>query len=163
MIPRDQTKSAAPDVAGPDGLASTRNTLPIALLRAREALMERLRPVLHVHDITEQQWRVVRILREERALDASTLAEHACILAPSLTRILKTLEARGIVAMEKDDSDGRRRVVSLTEAGHRLIAEVSPQVRRINSGIEEALGRELMDDLLGKLDRLLDRLDEDRA
>lgn len=146
------------DLAGADGLATTRNTLPIALLRAREALMERLRPVFHAHDITEQQWRVIRVLREEGASDASTLADHACILAPSLTRILKTLEARGLVSMDKDDSDGRRRVVSLTAGGHALIAQISPEVRAVNSEIEAALGAETLAKLLEDLDRLLTRL-----
>lgn len=64
------------------GLAETRRTLPIALLRAREAVMERFRPVLNSHDITEQQWRVIRVLQEHGATDASKLAELACILPP---------------------------------------------------------------------------------
>jgi hypothetical protein len=39
----------------------TRRALPIALLRAREAVMVRFRPILRYHGVTEQQWRVMRV------------------------------------------------------------------------------------------------------
>lgn len=141
------------------GLASTRNTLPMVLLRAREALMERLRPVLHQHDITEQQWRIIRVLQEEGPADASTVADHGCILAPSLTRILKNLESRGYVEMAKDCNDGRRRLISLSEQGHFLIAKISPEINGINATIEEALGQQMMKNLIGELDLLLKKLE----
>jgi len=32
------------------------------LLKAREAAMERFRPMLREHGLTEQQWRVIRAL-----------------------------------------------------------------------------------------------------
>ncbi|WP_417263858.1 homoprotocatechuate degradation operon regulator HpaR [Celeribacter sp.] len=142
-----------------DGLASTRNTLPMVLLRAREALMERLRPVLHAHEITEQQWRVIRILREEGCTDATSLAEMGCILPPSLTRMLKNLESRNLVMMEKDASDGRRRLVSLTPEGFDLIEKISPQINVINLEIEEMLGRSMMSGLLTELNGLLKKFD----
>lgn len=64
----------------------TRRSLPIALLRAREAMMQHFRPMLAVHDLTEQQWRVLRVLAESGAKDATQLAELAQILGPSLSR-----------------------------------------------------------------------------
>ncbi|MGL4281189.1 MAG: MarR family transcriptional regulator, partial [Albidovulum sp.] len=78
----------------PGNLAETRRTLPIALLRAREAVMERFRPLLAAHDISEQQWRVMRVLQEAGESDATQLSRAANVLAPSLTRMLRTLEAR---------------------------------------------------------------------
>lgn len=57
--------------------------LPIALLRAREALMSRFRPMLAEHDFTSQQWRVIRLLNEHSTLDAAQLAEKAFILPPA--------------------------------------------------------------------------------
>lgn len=70
---------------------NTRRSVPIALLRAREAVMSHFRPMLAQHDITEQQWRVIRILAETDIVDASEMAERAFILAPSLTRIIARL------------------------------------------------------------------------
>ncbi len=66
-------------------------SLPLKLLRAREAVMERFRPHLAAHNVTEQQWRVLRALAEVGERDASTLAGTACLLAPSLSRILHDL------------------------------------------------------------------------
>jgi len=57
----------------------TRRSLPIALLRAREAVMARFRPMLAEHDVTEQQWRAIRILGEAGPLDRAELSERCCI------------------------------------------------------------------------------------
>ena len=52
-------------------------SLPMALLRAREAVMSRFRPLLHAHGVTEQQWRVIRALVEADGLDVSAVS-HRC-------------------------------------------------------------------------------------
>ena len=49
------------------------------------------RPILAKHGFTEQQWRVLRVLGEKGPCDAGKLAREACILAPSLSRIINTL------------------------------------------------------------------------
>ena len=72
-------------------LLETNKSLTIALLRAREALMLSFRPMLAKHNFTEQQWRVLRVLGEKGPCDAGKLASEACILAPSLSRIINTL------------------------------------------------------------------------
>ncbi|MEO3387438.1 homoprotocatechuate degradation operon regulator HpaR [Mesorhizobium sp. CAU 1741] len=131
----------------------TRRSLPIALLRAREALMVRFRPVLASHDVTEQQWRVIRILAEESPLDATDVAVRACVLAPSLTRIIKTLEDRGLITRERDTVDARRVLLAIEPDGRALISKVAPQSRAIYAEIETRYGAE-------KLSRLLDMLDE---
>jgi homoprotocatechuate degradation regulator HpaR len=132
---------------------NTRRSLPIALLRAREAVMSHFRPMLGAHDITEQQWRVIRILAEQETVDASELADKAFILAPSLTRIIRSLEERGIIAKLKDENDGRRVLLKITPAGMAIINEVAPESRMIYDRLESRFGRE-------KLDLLLDLLDE---
>src|SRR5438045_2920852 len=83
-------------------------SLTIGLLRAREAVMSHFRPILASHNVTEQQWRVIRVLWEEGTLDASEVADKASILAPSLTRMIRSLEERGFIAKHKDKADGRR-------------------------------------------------------
>jgi homoprotocatechuate degradation regulator HpaR len=139
-------------------LAETQRTLPIALLRAREAVMERFRPMLSAHDVSEQQWRVMRVLQEAGELDASRLAERACVLPPSLTRMLKSLEARGFIALRRDPQDGRRMQVSLTEAGDDFIAQVAPESVAIYREIEKLIGADEISDLLDRLEALLSAL-----
>lgn len=142
-------------------LAETRRTLPIALLRARESVMERFRPMLSAHDITEQQWRVLRVLQETGEVDATQLARGACILGPSLTRILKALEARGLVTVRRDPGDGRRSIITLSDAGTAFIAAITPESRKIYEDIEARLGPARLEALLDDLDALLRLLDAD--
>ena len=132
---------------------NTRRSLPIALLRARESVMENFRPMLAAHDLTEQQWRVIRILAEQGVIDASEMADKAFILAPSLTRIIRSLEERGLIEKLKDDNDGRRVLLKIAPAGLKIIEEVSPESRAIYEAIERKFGLE-------KLNQLLDLLDE---
>src|SRR5689334_4930258 len=87
--------------------------LPGALLRAREAVMERLRPILRAHDLTEQQWRVLRAVSTEGALEVSQLAAAAVLLAPSVSRIVRDLAARGLIDRRVDRADQRVALVSV--------------------------------------------------
>ncbi len=50
--------------------------------------MSYFRPIVKRHNLTEQQWRIVRILAESPSMDFHDLAYRACILRPSLTGIL---------------------------------------------------------------------------
>lgn len=130
----------------------TRRSLPIALLRAREAVMGKFRPMLAEHDINEQQWRVIRVLCESGELDATELAERAMILAPSLTRMLKALKARKLVVVRKDRADGRRTLISNTPAARALIDKVTPESTAIYRDLEQSLGRPEMERLLDLLE-----------
>ncbi|MEC3862506.1 homoprotocatechuate degradation operon regulator HpaR [Mesobacterium sp. TK19101] len=144
-----------------DGLqfSETRRSLPMALLMAREAVMERFRPMLHALELTEQQWRVLRVLQESPGSDATLLARKACILAPSLTRMLKALEARTLITIARDPSDARRMILSLSEEGHALLKGAAQDSARLYGEIETAIGRERLHHLLDEIEALLDRLE----
>ncbi|WP_136442597.1 homoprotocatechuate degradation operon regulator HpaR [Pacificoceanicola onchidii] len=154
-MPQNRSRSAAP-------LAHTRRALPIALLRARETLMERFRPMLHRLDVTEQQWRVLRVLDENEAVDATELAESAAILAPSLSRILKAMDARGFIHLRKAPDDGRKTLISLSKAGRDFLAKAAPESAAISEEIEARLGRDKIDRLLDEIDDLIFQLSEKR-
>lgn len=130
----------------------TRRSLPIALLRARESVMAKFRPMLAKHDINEQQWRVIRILGEAGEMDASELADRALVLAPSLTRMLKSLKTRKLITLRKDKDDGRRTLISITPAARHLIAEISPESLQIYRDLEKSFGKEEMERLLDLLE-----------
>lgn len=139
-------------------LSKTRRTLPMALLRARELLMDRFRPLLLENGVTEQQWRVLRVLQERDEVDATDLAQSACILAPSLTRIIKTLEAKGLITTRKDPEDGRRALISLTLEGNTFIQAIAPKSMAIYAEIAERVGNDRIESLLDDLEGLLSAL-----
>src|SRR5437667_12526243 len=72
-------------------------SLPMSLLRAREAVMRQFRPSLRNHGLTEQQWRILRALTAVDAIEVTELARVAFLLGPSLSRILRDLEARDLI------------------------------------------------------------------
>ncbi|CAK7257913.1 MULTISPECIES: homoprotocatechuate degradation operon regulator HpaR [unclassified Shinella] len=142
----DETKDALP--------RERRRSLAIGLLKAREAVMSHFRPILADHDVTEQQWRVIRALSEAGTLDATEVAEKAFILAPSLTRMLRSLEERGLITRHKDREDGRRVLLRLAPAGQAVIDEVMPDSRRVYADIDARFGAERVEELLDMLEEL---------
>lgn len=151
-------RSSALRVAAPGPEAPIRpfaDSLPMALLRAREAVMRRFRPGLRAHAVTEQQWRVLRALAALGPLEMSELAARTCLLLPSLSRILPALASRGLVARRAVATDMRRTAVSVTSAGLELIAAHAPHSERIYRAIEERFGAER----LRQLSRLLGELE----
>lgn len=134
---------------------SIQRSLPMTLLRARELVMKRFRPMLARHGITEQQWRVVRVLCEQGPLSASEAAERASILGPSLTRIIKTLEEAGLIVSERAAADGRRVVLEATPAGVEVIKSAAAERRTIYRDLEKLHGRQFIEDLLDRLETLI--------
>ena len=96
--------------------------------------------MLQKHDVTEQQWRVIRVLDETPGLDMGALAAAANILAPSLSRMTKSLEERGLLDMRRTPGDGRRASLALTDKGKALIREIAPESAAISAEIEAQVG-----------------------
>lgn len=139
-------------------------SINISLIQAREALMTQFRPILNQANITDQQWRIIRLLAENGTLDFQDLANQACILRPSLTGILTRLEKAGLVVRLKPSNDQRRVFLKLTAEGEKLYEEIGEEVEEVDErydAIEEVLGREkilLLKDLLAELAKIEDAL-----
>jgi homoprotocatechuate degradation regulator HpaR len=123
-------------------------SLPMALLRAREAMMRLFRPSLQALDLTEQQWRVLRALGGMGVADATQLAALTFLLAPSLTRILRDLEARKLIRRRPNPKDRRAALISLSPRGIGLIQTVGAKSERIYHEIETAVGAAKLEKLM---------------
>ena len=133
-------------------------SLPMSLLRAREAVMRQFRPALRHHGLTEQQWRILRALAAVETIEATELARTAFLLGPSLSRILRDLEARQLVERRLANADQRRSVLSISARGLKLMEEVAPSSEAIYAAITRRYGaRKLaeLQDMLGVLERSL--------
>ena len=139
----------------------TGRSLPIALLRAREKVMERFRPILQRHGVTEQQWRVIRVLDEAPGMDMRALSKASNVLGPSLSRMTKGLEQRGLIEVRRTVDDARRASLRLTAKGLALIQTIAPESAAIRDEIEAKVGAERIEVLLYHLDGLLQDLDDD--
>jgi homoprotocatechuate degradation regulator HpaR len=125
-----------------------RQSLPIALLRAREAVMSYFRPHHRKGGITEQQWRVIRVLYLDGETDATSLARRSYLLAPSLSRILKDLEAAGHVRRRPGKDDSRQSLLSLSPKGSATVTRAAPFLDGIHREIARRFGRDRVDELL---------------
>ena len=133
-------------------------SLPMSLLRAREAVMRQFRPSLRNHGLTEQQWRILRALTAVDAIEVTELARVAFLLGPSLSRILRDLEARELIERRAAKDDLRRAVVSISTKGLKLIEAVAPTSEAIYAEITSRYGaRKLaeLQEMLGVLERSL--------
>ncbi|WP_170763892.1 homoprotocatechuate degradation operon regulator HpaR [Ruegeria lacuscaerulensis] len=133
---------------------STSRSLPIALLRARETVMAPIRDMLQDINLTEQKWRILRVLDELGEVEQSTIANEACLLLPSLTRILRSMETDGQITRRQDSQDKRRSMVKITEEGRRILANNLAASLAISENIETQMGREKLDNLLDLLEEL---------
>lgn len=130
--------------------------LPRLLLQARESVMERTRPRLREHGLSDQQWRVLRVLGEHGAIETGLVAREAFILGPSLTGVLDRMERDGYVVRARDPLDQRRSVVEATAAGHKLVKRISPHVEGHYDWMEKALGKAKLTQLYALLDELIE-------
>ncbi len=117
--------------------------------------MAPIRDMLSDTGITEQQWRVLRVLSEHGPLDTTTLADRASLLHPSLTRIATTMRGKGLITQTRDKVDRRRQFIAITPDGQKIIDDNADQSARIVADFRRILGEddfETLLDLLGRLD-----------
>lgn len=124
------------------GLQPYPDSLAGSLLAAREAVMAPIRPHLRAANVTEQQWRVLRVLAEADTLDAKAIAAHALLYPPTVTRILKELTDRGLIERRHDPLDGRRTIITLAAAGYELVQNTAADTRLLLDEYAKAFGEE---------------------
>ena len=151
-------KVVAPNDAAQVATGARERALTVSLLRAREAVMLHMRPILRAHGLTEQQWRVLRALSVDNPIDKTTLAERAALLMPSLLRILKDTEACGWVSIVRSKESQRRSNVLLTRSGKGFVDRVSTEIAAGNRVVRAAIGEETTERLLDLLAHVEERL-----
>ena len=117
--------------------------------------MRRFRPILAEHDLTEQQWRVLRALDHvDHPLTVGELADRTFLLGPSLSRMLVTLEERGVIARSSGAGDARRAEITISGAGLDLVGAIAPRSESAYSRIDDQLDRGELDELYRLLARI---------
>jgi homoprotocatechuate degradation regulator HpaR len=130
--------------------------LPRLLLQARESVMAHTRPSLREHGLSDQQWRVLRVLGEQGTVETGKVAREAYILGPSLTGVLARMERDGLVKRERDPADQRRTVVQATGKGRKLVEKLSHVIEAHYGWMEKSLGKQQLTELYGLLDKVIE-------
>ncbi|MCY7317783.1 MAG: homoprotocatechuate degradation operon regulator HpaR [Ramlibacter sp.] len=130
--------------------------LPRLLLQARESVMAHTRPSLREHGLSDQQWRVLRVLGEHGTVETGRVAREAFILGPSLTGVLARMERDGLVRRAKDPGDQRRSVVEATSRGLELVEKLSLTIEAHYGWMEKSLGKQKLAELYVLLDAVIE-------
>jgi homoprotocatechuate degradation regulator HpaR len=129
-------------------------SLPMSLLRTREAVMRHFRASLRRFELTEQQWRVLRALSSVPEMEINDLVRSTHLLAPSLSRILRDLDARGLIVRRAQESDLRRALIAISPTGIALMEQVAPMSEAIYAEITRRFGAERLAALQAMLGEL---------
>lgn len=137
----------------------THRNLPRLLLQAREAVMQNARPRLRERGLSDQQWRVLRVLgehaRDPAGVETGRIAREAFLLGPSLTGVLTRMERDGLITRARCPVDARRTVVRATPAGLRQVRRLSASIEALYDRIEQNLGKERLAQLYELLDEVI--------
>jgi homoprotocatechuate degradation regulator HpaR len=139
--------------------AFVHRNLPRLLLQARETVMAHTRPSLREHGLSDQQWRVLRVLGEHAeeadGIETGRVAREAFLLGPSLTGVLARMERDGLIARARCAQDARRTVVRATEAGLAKVQALSQTIEAHYVWMEQQLGKDPLKALYDLLDGVI--------
>jgi len=123
--------------------------------RALDAVMPAYRQVFARYQLTEQQWRVLRVIWTSDNTTSARLSERTLLSAPSLVNIIDRRRVRSA-------EDRRQYYVVATEAGRQLQLEVTPQVVAIQDQIQASVTQKEWDalgDILQKITKSMTEKD----
>jgi len=126
----------------------------LAILKTADRLRRRATDLLEPHDITLQQFNVMRILRGARpdGLCTLTIAERMIEQTPGITRLIDRLERKGLVQRVRSETDRRQVWCRITPGGERLLARLDDPVENFDRAAVRALSpadQERLSALLG--------------
>jgi homoprotocatechuate degradation regulator HpaR len=133
------------------------SSLPMLLNRSLDAIMPPYRDLFQEFGVTEQQWRVLRVLWEQKHLTSAQISNLTLLPSPSLVGILDRLEKKDLVKRLRSTSDRREINIKITNLGRELQSKVMPKVKLIQDQTKENLSPtewKQINNILKKLDRI---------
>ncbi len=94
--------------------------LCFALYAATNAVTRAYRPLLAALDLTYPQYLVMMVLWQDGAATVGRIADRLRLGSNAVTPLVDQLEASGLIARRRDETDRRLVFVTPTEAGRRL-------------------------------------------
>lgn len=128
----------------------------VGLMRTADVVRRRIAAVLEPHDVTAQQFNVLRILRGAGSDGLPTLEVSARMIeqTPGITRLLDRLEAKQLVRRQRCPKDRRQHLCWISPEGEALLAALDAPVL---AGVEQSLGGLSSQDRIALI-RLLDAI-----
>lgn len=148
-------RPAGKSADGPRPTEPDHRNLPRLMLQVRERLIDRFRPVLKKHGITEQQYRVLRALYSSGPLEQREIGTDCHISSPSLAGVLGRMDKMGLVERVRLDHDQRRVLVSLPARSADMVDSMLLEVNELYKVLDRDLGVGFAGEVYATLDRML--------
>ena len=134
--------------------ADPRQEAVIALLRTADVLRGRIEAALLPHQISPEQYNVLRILRgaPDHSLPTLEIASRMITRAPNITRLIDKLVQKKLVSRCDHDRDRRVVVVKLMSKGLDLVNGISTAVDHLDATGLAALSKAQVETLIEILD-----------
>jgi|SRR5437660_10545665 len=98
--------------------------------------------------ITSQQFAALNALYREPNLDQRTLGRRISLDRSTVAEIVARLCERGLTSSERDARDGRRKTITLSAKGVRLVQQLIPRTRAVTNRFVASLDESEQADLL---------------
>ena len=112
-------------------------------------------------DITPEQWTILNMVEEDQVTQRD-LADASFKDAPTVSRIIDLLEAKGYLNRKADKSDRRRFVIGITNSGKKILEKSSPIIYNARKRGWRGLSNDDFEDLKRILDRIYSNIQEDQ-
>jgi len=102
----------------------------VGVLIAADLLQQSFAAICESHDITTDQYRVLRILRDAppTGYARGEVAARCMHRSPDMTRMIDRLVGQGFAKRRVDPDDRRCSIATLTRAGRALLQRVDPEI-----------------------------------
>lgn len=107
------------------------NQLCFPLYACSREIVKKYNPLLDAIGLTYTQYIAMMVLWEQKQVSVKSLGEKLYLDSGTLTPVLKSLEAKGLVTRARSSADERVLIVSITEEGEALkekAAEIPPKI-----------------------------------
>lgn len=130
------------------------NRVGFKVTRLARIMEERLEKQLAEHGITRLMWCVLRGVGMEEVGTPSGLAQYMSIARPAISRLLKTMEEKGLLERVNTSDDKRYTEIVLTELGEQKMSDCHVLVRELNTHFSSKLGDQQYQQFMETIDQL---------
>lgn len=130
-----------PKARAEKGSTPARQSTVMELIRTADELRGYFTAFYEPHEITPQQYNVLRILRgaHPKSLPTMEVAERMVEKTPGITRLLDRLVEKGLVARERPADDRRRVLISISSDGMALLSTLEESVQEVTTAVLNGL------------------------
>lgn len=159
MLTHEMARSISEEIKQTRPFRTRSTEATVALMRTAHLLRRQVEEVVASEGITAQQYNVLRILRGARGpLPTMEISERMIEPSPGITRLIVTLEEKGLVKREQWAGDRRQILCQITPAGLRILESLEPAMNELDDATTASLSDQKVDLLLDALAEIRERL-----